>query len=476
MVRRSNNITLDAVTGVVGGLGLNPWPSFDWNMFTGLGLSGLYLPTFAIANQIVGILVAALAILGIWFSNAWQTGYLPINSNGSFDNAGSRYNVSKVLNSRGLFDEDLYQKYSQPWFSAGYIVYNMACFASYSASLAYVYLFYRQTIVRGFQAIWRQVLGKTEETDIEEDVHYRLMRSYKEVPDWHYLTLLVVPIFFGVAAVKAWPTEAGVGALFYGLILPIIFVLPVGIIQAVTGIPVALNTLAAIVGGFINAGNPNGLIFFKCWAYLSSYQALGFVGDLKMAHYTKVPPRVAFWCQIVATVILAVVSSLQFNFIMDIKDVCTKHAPFRFTCPLQNGFFTITIFWGVISPKKLFGNGQRYNMMLLGFPIGFLIVFLYWLLVKRYPRSSFIRQIHPVMLTMGPVSVGAPYNLAFHLPNLYINLLSFMYIRKRYLAFWSKVSPQLIVTNGLGLWLTCTDRSGIMSSVRPSLAASPSLP
>jgi hypothetical protein len=79
-------------------------------------------------------------------------------------------------------------------------------------------------------------------------------------------------------------------------------------------------------------------------------------------------------------------------------------------------------------------------MLLLGFPVGFLIVFAYWALQKKYPRSTFVRKLHPVMLCMGPVSYGAPYNIAFLLPNAYVYLLSFGYIRKRYLAFWSKVS------------------------------------
>jgi OPT family small oligopeptide transporter len=463
-----NNITLDAVSGIAGGLGLNPWPTFDWNLFTGLGWSGLFLPTFAVCNQIAGILMAAVMILIIWYSNAWETGYLPINSNKTFDNTGSRYNVSKVLNSRGLFDETLYQNYSQPMFSAGYIVYTLFAFASYSATLSYIWLFHRQTIVRGFSGIWRQVFGKGEDTNVEEDIHYRLMKVYKEVPDWQYVALLIVPIIFGIAALTAWPTGVGVGALFYGLIMPIVFIIPIGIVQAVTGMPVAINVLAAIIGGLINAGNANGLIYFKCWAYLSSYQAIAFVGDLKMGHYMKVPPRVTFWCQIVATVILAVVSSLQFNFIMDIKDICTKNALFRFTCPAQTSYFTITVFWGVISPKKLFGRGQRYNMMLLGFPLGFLLVFVYWILRKMYPRSSFIRQLDPVMLTMGPVSFGSPYNLAFHLPNLYVNLISFVYIRKRYLAFWSRVSGIRNVSTMY--WDFADMHSGTMSSVQPSLA------
>lgn len=379
-------------------------------------------------------------IMGIWFSNAFNTGYLPINSNGSFDNQGLRFNVSQVLGENGLFDEKLYQDYSQPWFSAGYIVYNIWAFASYTAAFTYVYLFHYKDVVRGVRGVYRSLFGKVDDDELEEDVHFRLMRAYKEVPEWWYLVLLILPIIFGIAAVQGFPTHASVAALFYGLIMPILFIVPIGLVQAMTGIPLALNVLADFIGGVINAGNANGLIFFKCWAYLSSWQALTFTNDLKLAHYMKIPPRVTFCAQIVATVILAVVSSLSYNFIMSIHDICTADAAFHFTCPYQTSFYTATIFWGVLSPKKLYGPGQRYNPMLLGFPLGAIIVIVYWLLRRKFHRSTFLRQVHPVVLAMGPVSYAAPFNLAYNLGNLYVNLISFQYIRKRYLAFWSKAS------------------------------------
>lgn len=431
-----DNVNLDAVFGIYGGLGLNPIPTFDWNIFGG---TGLYLPTFAIVNQTVGIFIAAMMILAVWFTNTWNTAFLPINSNDTFDNTGASYNVTAILDASGSFNEQLYQSYSQPFFTAGYIIYNIWAFASYTAAFSYVFLFYRKDIVRGFRGVYRSFFKKHADEAVEEDVHYRLMQAYKEVPDWWYLVLLILPIAFGCAAVGGYPTHAPVGALFYGLIMPIIFIIPIGVIQAVTGIPVALNILADIIGGVITAGHANSLMYFKCWAYLSSWQALSFCNDMKLAHYLKIPPRITFSAQIVATLIYSIVSALQYNFIMNIDNVCTDEASFRFTCPYQTSFYTATIFWGVISPKKLFGAGQQYNMMLLGFPLGLILVGVYWVLRRRFPNSNFIRQMHPVMLAMGPVNMAAPYNMAYFIGNLYVNLLSFQYIRKHYLAFWAKV-------------------------------------
>jgi hypothetical protein len=74
-----------------------------------------------------------------------------------------------------------------------------------------------------------------------------------------------------------------------------------------------------------------------------------------------------------ATVIFTFVSAGILNFQMSFKDVCTADAAFGFTCPGHNTFFTSAVFWGTLSPKRLFGPGRRYNMMLLGFPIGIMM-------------------------------------------------------------------------------------------------------
>jgi len=59
---------------------------------------------------------------------------LPINDNHTFDNTGSTYNVSRILNDESLFDAVKYQEYSEPWMSAGFITYLIWYFAMYAAS------------------------------------------------------------------------------------------------------------------------------------------------------------------------------------------------------------------------------------------------------------------------------------------------------------------------------------------------------
>lgn len=74
--------------------------------------------------------------------------------------------------------------------------------------------------------------------------------------------------------------------------------------------------------------------FFKSFGYVTCAHALLFSQDLKLAHYVKIPPRQTFAAQMLGTFVSTFVSVGVLNFqINQIPNVCTIHAPNRFTCP-----------------------------------------------------------------------------------------------------------------------------------------------
>lgn len=76
-------------------------------------------------------------------------------------------------------------------------------------------------------------------------------------------------------------------------------------------------------------------------------QGMAFVGDLKVGHYMKIPPRTLFWTQVVATVWASVVEVAVMNWTLaNIKDVCTKQAEDSFSCPGARVFYTASVIWG----------------------------------------------------------------------------------------------------------------------------------
>lgn len=441
------NVTLGAICGSVNGLGVNPWPTFDFNNLTVQGWTPLVLPFFSIANQFFGMIIAFIMIVYWWFTNAYNTSYLPINSNKVFDNSGASYNVTKVLNAEGLFDNSKYQTYSQPWMAAGNLVIYFWFMAIYSCStcrtrpkltiaISYVIVYHRHEVGAGFKALWRSIRRQrqnTEEEDLAEDVHWRLMKAYPEVPEWWYMVSLVIAAALGMVGVGAWPTNTSVSVVIYGIVMALFAVIPVGLIAAVTGIQVTMNVLAEFIGGIMVSGNAIALNYFKMYGYVTTAHAIYFANDLKLAHYAKIPPKHTFMAQMAATFVSTLICTSVFNFQMGFANVCTSAAAFGFTCPGQNTFFTAAVFWGTLSPLRLFGPGRRYNVLLYGFPLGAALP------IGKSPDSGIADVSTKTPATLFPASKVAPtsspsHDLRRRSPLVSLQLWQLLARRPNYLA------------------------------------------
>lgn len=127
-----NNVNINAISGFQNGLGVNPFPTFDWNI---LATDPLMVPFFSTINQFVGVIASFFVVVTLWYTNTFHTGYLPINSNHIYDNTGNRYNVSRAVDKHALFDAEKYESYSPAYLGAGFITIYLFFFAIYSAIL-----------------------------------------------------------------------------------------------------------------------------------------------------------------------------------------------------------------------------------------------------------------------------------------------------------------------------------------------------
>ena len=75
------------------------------------------------------------------------------------------------------------------------------------------------------------------------------VRRYKDVPEWVYFIVLLVAMVIGMVGIGIYPTETTPAVVIFGIIMPLICLVPIGLVQAVTGIQVALNVLAEFIGG-----------------------------------------------------------------------------------------------------------------------------------------------------------------------------------------------------------------------------------
>jgi hypothetical protein len=207
-----DNVNLAAVTGNAGGLGLNPLPTWDWSRIT-VVVDPLIDPFYSVLNCFLGTLITAPIILAIWYTNTWNTAYIAINDDNVWDNTGSPYDVSRVIDKNTtLFNEEGYKAYSPAYLSAGMSFRYGVCFSIYTAVITHTILHHRREIVVGFKNL---ISGKSAFVK-SKDVHTRLMKSYREVPEYVYFSVLVASIVLGAAGIGAFPTHTSPAAVLYG--------------------------------------------------------------------------------------------------------------------------------------------------------------------------------------------------------------------------------------------------------------------
>ncbi|KAI6156158.1 OPT oligopeptide transporter protein-domain-containing protein [Pisolithus thermaeus] len=333
--------------------------TFDWAQIAYIG-SPLATPWWAAANVLMGFVIFYWIVTPIlYFTNTWDSLYMPIQSRQVYDNMARPYNVTRVLTDDVVFDEAAYNAYSPLFMTTCFAVSYGLSFATITATLTHTFLYFRKQIM--MQA--RRSLGE------QPDIHARLMSVYPQVPDWWYLVLFVIMFALGVVSFEVWPTYLPVWAFVVALLIAFTYVIPCGMIQAITNQQVGLNVITELIVGYALPGRPIAMMMFKTWGYITMTQALTFAADFKLGHYMKIPPRKMFWCQIVAAVVAATtqlgVQTWMFN---NIPDMCSQDQKDGFTCPYTEVFGTASIIWGVVGPALQFSSGQRYhcNSFLLG--------------------------------------------------------------------------------------------------------------
>lgn len=120
-----------------------------------------------------------------------------------------------------------------------------------------------------------------------------------------------------------------------------------------------------------------------------------------------------------------------------IPNVCEAGQKDRFTCPDLESYFTAAVLFGSLSARKVFGQGAQYTALLAAFPVGLALPVIHYYSTRKLPRTHWLTKLHPVVLFSGG-HTWSPYNLGYMWPAVFPGWLSWVIVRKRYIAFWSK--------------------------------------
>ncbi|KAL5557548.1 hypothetical protein UlMin_039784 [Ulmus minor] len=416
------------------GLGIGAF-GFDWSTISAYLDSPLASPWFATANVAVGFALVLYAINPVaYWLNIYKAKTFPIFSDGLFTSTGQSYNVSTIIDSQFHFDLEAYEREGPLYLSTMFAINYGFNFACLTATIMHVLLF------NGRQ-IWE--LSKSAFQEKKMDVHTRLMRRYKQVPEWWFMCLLLANIAATMFACQYYNDQLQLKwwGVLLACALAIFFTLPVGVIKATTNQMLGLNVITEYIIGYLYPGYPVANMCFKVYGYISMKQGITFLEDFKLGHYMKIPPRAMFLAQVVGTVISALVHLGTAWWLMDtIPQICDRAllpADSPWTCPGDHVFYDASVIWGLIGPRRIFGNLGYYSAINWFFLAGAIAPVLVWLAQKAFPDKHWIGLINM------PVILGATNNLP---PATAVNYISWIVIGfasgfiayRYYRGWWSR--------------------------------------
>ncbi|EFY92715.1 hypothetical protein MAC_01351 [Metarhizium acridum CQMa 102] len=480
------NVVIANLFGVASGLGLFPL-TFDWAQITYVG-SPLLVPFWAAMNVIGGLAIVMWIIAPVfYYANVLYTSYLPILSTGVFDNTGKIYDVSKILTPEFLFDRDAYKQYSRVFLPVTYMLSYGMQFAGLAALLTHTFCWHGKDIWRTWKnsieearqngkPTYRPVpepqshpvssstgsLGSenysrfsasTSNVDnliSREDIHCRLMSRYKDAPLSWYLLTFVSMTAIGMFIVEFYPVHLPWYGLLLSLAIGAIFFIPNGIIMAVTNQHSSIYLICQLICGVVFPGRPIANMVFVTYGYISSAQGIKFASDLKLGHYMKIPPRLMFLVQVVATLVSSVTQIGVLNWMFaNVKGICTADALNGFTCPIARVHFNGSILWGVVGPGEFFGPGATYRALVWCFPLGALLPIPLWL-YARNRRGSVIRKVNLPVIFGAMSWIPPATGLNFSVWAVVCYVFNYL-IKRRANAWWGKYTMTLSAALDSGL-------------------------
>ncbi|KAI3878382.1 hypothetical protein MKW98_001797 [Papaver atlanticum] len=397
-----NSILAQQIGSGLHGLGVGAI-GLDWSSISSYLGSPLASPWFATANIAVGFVVVMYVMNPItYWLNIYDAKTFPIFSDGLFSSTGQKYNITAVVDSNFRLDVDAYERIGPLRISTSFAMTYGISFVCLTSTIVHVLLFHGSEI-------WGLTKGAMQEKNV--DVHTRIMRRYKQVPEWWFGCILLVNIIATIVAFQYYKEQLQFPwwAVLLACALAFFFTLPIGVIRATTNQSPALSVILEYIIGYTYPERPVANMCFKGIGASSMQQGLAFLEDFKLGHYMKIPPRTMFMAQVVGTLVSAVVHLGTAWWIMEtVPDICDRAllpAGSPWTCPSDHLFYDASVIWGLVGPRRIFGDLGSYLAINWFFLAGAVAPLLVWLAHKSFPSQQWIRLITMPVLLDGMVNM-----------------------------------------------------------------------
>ncbi|CAN8323940.1 unnamed protein product [Cochlearia groenlandica] len=310
----------------------------DWSTIASYLGSPLASPFFATTYIAVGFFLVMYVITPLcYYQDFFNAKTYPIHSGKLFVANRHEYNITSIINDEFRLDHQAYAETGPVHMSTFFVVTYGLGFATLTASIVHVLLL-------NDKDLWTQSKGAFRKGK-KMDVHTRIMkRNYKEVPLWWFLSIFTVNLVVIVFMCVYYKTQIQLpwwGA-FLACLIAIFFTPLVGVIMATTN-----QVVGTLVAVFVYA-------------------------------------ITAWWL------------------IAEIPNMCdTSLLPLgsQWTCPTDRVFFDASVVWGLVGPRRMFGDLGEYSNINWFFLGGAIATTLVYLATRTFPNKKWISDIHiPVLI------------------------------------------------------------------------------
>jgi hypothetical protein len=335
LLTENKTVRFLASAGPNAGVGLFSF-SFDWSLIS--VYQPVALPWWATVNWFMGNVIWTWLVVPIcYYTNHFGTPQITsayefadgtpfgiLNNNKIFNATGHRVFIRRPSgddpkDENSLLDMNFkldMKKYEQhkPFFLTEYFAISyLTSFMNIATIITHVALWYGKDIVQQTKAAFEQL----ETAGGMNDTHNRLMREYRDIPEWIYGSWLIAFSILTVIICIATPFYMPWWASIFAIILGIVFTIPVGIVQAISGTQIGLNVITEFLIGLIIPGETVAVATFKSLGYNTMIQALALVADLKLGHYMHISPISMVIAQLVGTLIGVIFNTGGVFFVLD---------------------------------------------------------------------------------------------------------------------------------------------------------------
>ncbi|KAJ5311901.1 hypothetical protein N7508_002731 [Penicillium antarcticum] len=427
---------VNQIFGMSSGMGLLPI-TFDWSQISYVG-SPLLIPSWAILNVFISLVFWIwIVAVACYYTNVWNTGYLPFQSSKVFDNTGGVYKVKKIVNAASGYKLDVkkYLAYSPVYMPITYALnmYGLS-FATLSALLVWVILEKRHVMADAARRVPHLIIeslpGRSREYSEDE-------RGDPDVPLWWYLIGCILALCMAIFAVEWWNVELRWYGVLLACLVALVFYPPLALVYATSNLKINIDIFCRIVAGFVFEGKVLANIWFFDIGYITTIKGLYFAQDMKLAYYCHIPQRKLFLVQCVGMVVGTLSSLGILNWALGhIKGVCTSAAVNGFSCPYSSTHFNTSLIWGAVGPRRYFSNQIGYSAFLYFFILGAILPIPVYYLSRRYPKS-FWKRVH-IPLFLGGLNYLPPATGMNYGSWAVVGLTFGWVIRSRMHGWWSK--------------------------------------